>query len=59
MSAADARVSITGKLGLKPITTQNILFYYAPVQGVLSYTALSINVMNPSLVLRLEVRIGI
>ncbi|XP_023014385.1 uncharacterized protein [Leptinotarsa decemlineata] len=52
-SASEARVSITGKLGLKPLTGRNILFYYAPVQGVLSYTALSVNVMNPSLVLRI------
>ncbi|CAH1976937.1 unnamed protein product [Acanthoscelides obtectus] len=52
-SAADARLSITGKLGLKPINTHNLMFYYAPIQGVVSYTALSINVMNPSLVLRI------
>lgn len=51
-SASETRISMCGKLGLKPLTTHNILFYYAPVQGVLSYTALSINVMNPSLVLR-------
>lgn len=51
-SAADVHESICGKLGLKPINTHNILFYYAPVQGALSYTALSINVMNPSLILR-------
>lgn len=51
-SASETRVSLCGKLGLKPLTVQNILFYYAPVQGVLSYTALSVNVMNPSLVLR-------
>ncbi|KAJ8975547.1 hypothetical protein NQ317_009203 [Molorchus minor] len=52
-SASEARISICGKLGLKPVTTQNILYYYVPVQGVLSYTALSINVMNPSLILRI------
>ncbi|CAH1178982.1 unnamed protein product [Phaedon cochleariae] len=52
-SAAEARASLCGKLGLKPLTGQNILFYYAPVQGVLSYTALSVNVMNPTLVLRI------
>ncbi|CAH0548123.1 unnamed protein product [Brassicogethes aeneus] len=53
MSAEDARVSLTGKFGLKPLTKENLLFYYLPVQGTLSYTALSINVMNPSLVLRI------
>ncbi|XP_065160512.1 uncharacterized protein [Atheta coriaria] len=52
-SAADARVSLCGKLGLKPINVNNIMFYYAPIQGVISYTALSVNVMNPSLILRL------
>lgn len=51
-SAANARESICGKLGLKPITTNSVLYYYAPLQGVLSYTALSVNVMNPSLILR-------
>lgn len=54
MSASEARVSLIGKLGLKPLNTHNILYYYAPIQGALSYTALSINVMNPSLVLRLD-----
>ncbi|XP_018567610.1 uncharacterized protein LOC108908161 [Anoplophora glabripennis] len=53
MSASETRISLCGKLGLKPLNAHNILFYYAPVQGVLSYTALSINVMNPSLVLRI------
>lgn len=52
MSASEAKVSITGKLGLRPFTAHNVLFYYAPIQGALSYTSLSINVMNPSLVLR-------
>lgn len=44
--------SLISKLGLKPLNKQNLLFYYLPVQGALSYTALSVNVMNPSLVLR-------
>ncbi|ENN70944.1 uncharacterized protein LOC109544841 [Dendroctonus ponderosae] len=52
MSAPESKVSACSKLGLKPLTSQNLLFYYAPAQGVLSYTALSVNVMNPSLVLR-------
>ena len=51
-SAAEAHDSICGKFGLKPLNKQNLLFYYAPVQGALSYTALSVNVMNPSLMLR-------
>ncbi|KAF7271032.1 uncharacterized protein LOC143198843 [Rhynchophorus ferrugineus] len=53
MSSPKSCPSICGKLGLKPLTSQNLLFYYAPAQGVLSYTALSVNVMNPSLVLRI------
>lgn len=53
MSASESKVSCCSRLGLRPLTTQNLLFYYAPAQGVLSYTALSINVMNPSLVLRI------
>ncbi|XP_022920360.2 uncharacterized protein [Onthophagus taurus] len=52
-SAAAARESCCGKFGLRPLTKSNILFYYVPAQGVLSYTALSVNVMNPSLILRL------
>ncbi|KAJ8968770.1 hypothetical protein NQ314_002119 [Rhamnusium bicolor] len=52
-SASESRISICGRFGLKPLTKQNILFYYVPIQGVLSYTALSINVMNPTLVLRI------
>lgn len=52
-SAAEARESICGKFGLKPLSANNILYYYAPLQGVFSYTALSVNVMNPNLILRL------
>lgn len=52
MSAAEARESLCGKLGLKPLNVNNILYYYAPLQGVFSYTALSVNVMNPNLILR-------
>ncbi|XP_044764343.1 uncharacterized protein LOC123320915 [Coccinella septempunctata] len=52
MSSPKATKSVVSKLGLKPLNTQTLLYYYVPFQGVLSYTALSINVMNPSLVLR-------
>lgn len=51
-SSEEKKLPITGRLGLKPLTCQNVLFYYAPIQGVVSYTSLSINVMNPSLILR-------
>ncbi|XP_050315108.1 uncharacterized protein LOC126749460 [Anthonomus grandis grandis] len=53
MSSESNKVTLCDKLGLKPLNAQNVLFYYAPAQGLLSYTALSVNVMNPSLVLRI------
>lgn len=40
------------KLGLKPLTRDNILFYYAPIHSLVSYAALSVNVMNPSIALK-------
>lgn len=51
-STAEHKKPFCCKFGLKPFTTNNILYYYLPAQGVLSYTALSVNVMNPSLVMR-------
>ncbi|XP_069680108.1 uncharacterized protein [Periplaneta americana] len=45
-------VSILKDLGVKPFTKDNILFYYFPLLGAGSYTLLSINVMNPGLVVR-------
>lgn len=38
------------KLGLKPFTKENIYYYYIPIQGLASYGALSMNVMNPALI---------
>ncbi|KAL3276129.1 hypothetical protein HHI36_020848 [Cryptolaemus montrouzieri] len=52
MATVKPSASVGSKLGLKPLNTHTLLYYYVPFQGVLSYTALSINVMNPSLVLR-------
>ncbi|CAG9861531.1 unnamed protein product [Phyllotreta striolata] len=51
-SSSDSKKQICCKLGLKPLTGTNILYYYIPAHGVFSYTALSVNVMNPSLVFR-------
>ncbi|KAG6798142.1 uncharacterized protein LOC107993265 [Apis cerana] len=45
--------TILQKLGLKPITKCSLVKFYTPAFGVASYTALSINVMNPSLVIRI------
>lgn len=40
------------RLGLRPLTKQNVLYYYAPIHGLISYGALSVNVMNPALAIR-------
>lgn len=40
------------RVGLRPFTKENILYYYGPMHGLVSYGALSINVMNPSLAVR-------
>ncbi|KZC10728.1 PREDICTED: uncharacterized protein LOC107188865 [Dufourea novaeangliae] len=45
--------TIFQKLGLKPITKCSLVKFYVPAFGVTSYTALSVNVMNPSLVIRI------
>lgn len=34
---------------LKPLTVNNILYYYSPIIGTGSYYLLSINVLNPAL----------
>ncbi|XP_055628175.1 uncharacterized protein LOC129769748 isoform X2 [Toxorhynchites rutilus septentrionalis] len=39
-------------IGLKPATKENILYYYMPLQSMVSYAALSVNVMNPSIAVR-------
>ncbi|XP_076662678.1 uncharacterized protein LOC143365950 [Andrena cerasifolii] len=44
--------TVLQKLGLKPITRCSLVKFYVPAFGVASYTALSVNVMNPSLVIR-------
>ncbi|XP_014473190.1 PREDICTED: uncharacterized protein LOC106743651 isoform X2 [Dinoponera quadriceps] len=40
------------KLGLRPVTRCSLAKFYAPAYGAASYTAMSINVMNPSLVIK-------
>lgn len=45
------------KLGLRPLTRDNILFFYAPLHSMVSYAALSVNVMNPALIVRLVEKI--
>lgn len=34
---------------LKPINSCNLLEFYIPLSGIVSYTTLSVNIMNPSL----------
>ncbi|KAJ6645548.1 hypothetical protein Bhyg_00754 [Pseudolycoriella hygida] len=41
------------RIGLRPLTKQNILYYYAPLNGMISYAALAVNVTNPAIALRL------
>lgn len=42
-----------GRIKIRPFTKYNVLYYYMPIQGVVSYAALSVNVMNPSFFTRL------
>lgn len=44
--------AIVKKLGLRPVTRCNLAKFYAPAFGAVSYTAMSVNVMNPSLVVK-------
>lgn len=37
---------------IPPLTKENVLFYYLPMQGLVSYTTLSVGVMNPHLMVR-------
>ncbi|XP_046667710.1 uncharacterized protein LOC124359199 [Homalodisca vitripennis] len=42
------------KYGVKPFTKSNILHYYAPLYGVANYGLLSVNVMNPNLMIKIS-----
>lgn len=44
--------SALAKLGLQPITKCSLVKFYVPAFGVAAYTGLSVNVMNPGLVIR-------
>lgn len=41
-----------GNVKLPPFTKDNVLYYYLPLQGLASYTTLSVSVMNPHLMVR-------
>lgn len=40
------------KYGIKPITKENLLNYYAPIYGVANYGLLAANVMNPNWIIK-------
>lgn len=40
------------KFGLRPVTKGSLVKFYIPAFGVAAYTGLSVNVMNPGLVIR-------
>ena len=44
--------AVVKKLGLQPVTRCSLAKFYAPALGAASYTAMSVNVMNPSLVVK-------
>ncbi|XP_046998881.1 uncharacterized protein LOC124614214 [Schistocerca americana] len=51
----DNKKTVVSKFELfkKPINTHNVLFYYVPFYGAASYSALSVNVLNPGLGVRM------
>lgn len=40
------------KVRIPPFNKDNVLYYYLPMQGLVSYTTLSVSVMNPHLMVR-------
>ncbi|XP_011178818.2 uncharacterized protein LOC105209866 [Zeugodacus cucurbitae] len=49
-SNQNAVCTLCDKIGLKPFTKQNVFYYYIPLHGVVSYSALAVNVMNPGFI---------
>ncbi|KAH8280435.1 hypothetical protein KR018_007315 [Drosophila ironensis] len=50
---SNSACSICDRVGLKPFTRENVFNYYIPLHGLVSYGALSVNVMNPQIVPKL------
>ncbi|XP_011309624.1 uncharacterized protein [Fopius arisanus] len=48
-----------GKFGLRPVTKCSLVKFYAPCFGVGAYMGLSVNVMNPTLVMRVFPKVDI
>uniref|UniRef100_A0A023F833 Putative conserved plasma membrane protein n=1 Tax=Triatoma infestans TaxID=30076 RepID=A0A023F833_TRIIF len=46
------KCTLCTKVGLKPLTATNMAFHYVPIFGVANYATLSVNVMNPGLIMR-------
>jgi hypothetical protein len=42
------------RVRVPPFTKDNVLYYYLPMQGLVSYTTLSVSVMNPHLMVRYD-----
>lgn len=49
-SNKNAVCTLCDKIGLKPFTKENVFHYYIPLHGVVSYSALAVNVMNPGII---------
>ncbi|SPP74595.1 uncharacterized protein LOC117591879 [Drosophila guanche] len=45
--------SLCERIGLRPLTRENVFNYYIPLHGLVSYGALSVNVMNPQIIPRI------
>uniref|UniRef100_A0A1A9W2D8 Uncharacterized protein n=1 Tax=Glossina brevipalpis TaxID=37001 RepID=A0A1A9W2D8_9MUSC len=49
----EGNCTLCEKIGLKKFTKENIFYYYIPLNGLLNYGALCVNVINPSLVAKM------
>ncbi|XP_053964011.1 uncharacterized protein LOC128866963 [Anastrepha ludens] len=49
-SNKNAVCTLCDKVGLKPFTKENVFYYYIPLHGVISHSALAVNVMNPGFI---------
>lgn len=51
MSSAEKKTTSCSMAKMvRPVTKYNVLYYYAPLASLATYSALSVNIMNPSLV---------
>lgn len=51
-SKSGISISTLSNYGVRPLTKSNFLYYYTPIVGLSSYSLLSVNVMNPGLIVR-------